>query len=249
MPSDSSPAASRGSAGPDRGRDMRARILGAAREELAEAGPGALSVRSIARRLGVAAGGLYRYVAGRDDLLTALVVEAYEGIGAAAERAAAREGDAAAEAWVAAWLAVREHALERPHEFALVYGTPVIGYAAPARTIDAATRLITVLAQLAVDARPGGDPDLGGPSALVTPPGTGLREDLDRVRDWSVAHLEDGERITDAAALGVLRGWTEGIGTIGFELHGHYVGSVEHGAAYLEAVARAQARSLGLPGA
>lgn len=247
MPSDSSPAASRGSAGPDRGGDMRARILGAAREELAEAGPGALSVRSIARRLGVAAGGLYRYVAGRDDLLTALVVEAYEGIGAAAERAAAREGDAAAEAWVAAWLAVREHALERPHEFALVYGTPVIGYAAPARTIDAATRLITVLAQLAVDARP--DPDPRGPSVHVASAGTGLREDLDRVRDWSVAHLEDGERITDAAALGVLRGWTEGIGTIGFELHGHYVGSVEHGAAYLEAVARAQARSLGLPGA
>ena len=229
---------------------MRARILGAAREELAEAGPGALSVRSIARRLGVAAGGLYRYVEGRDDLLTALVVEAYEGIGAAAERAAAehaaaRAGDGPAEAWVAAWLAVREHALERPHEFALVYGTPVIGYAAPARTVDAATRLITVLAQLAVDARP----SAGGPSAPVTSPGTGLREDLDRVRDWSIAHLEGGDRITDAAALGVLRGWTEGIGTIGFELHGHYVGSVEHGAAYLEAVARAQARTLGLPGA
>lgn len=224
---------------------MRARILGAAREELAEAGPGALSVRSIARRLGVAAGGLYRYVEGRDDLLTALVVEAYEGIGAAAERAVARAGDGAAEAWVAAWLAVREHALERPHEFALVYGTPVIGYAAPARTIDAATRLITVLAQLAVDARP----RAVGPSAPVPSPGTGLREDLDRVRDWSIAHLEGGDRITDAAALGVLRGWTEGIGTIGFELHGHYVGSVEHGAAYLEAVARAQARTLGLPGA
>ena len=225
----------------DRGADMRERILAAAREELAAAGPTALSVRSIARRHGVAAGGLYRYVEGRDDLLTALILEAYEDLGAAAEQAAAGTERTPAQQWVAVWLAVRERALERPHDFALVYGTPVIGYAAPARTVTAATRLIRVLAQLAVHAHPAPDPDAAPDAALA--------EDLATVRAWSREMLEDGDQVTDEVALLVLRGWTEGIGTIGFELHGHFVGSIRHGEAYLAHVARAQARALGLPGA
>lgn len=255
------------SAATPRAREMRERILAAAREELAENGPTTLSMRSIARRLGVAVGGLYRYIDGRDALLTELIVDAYDGLGEAAERvvaqrprtsagAAAKTGEAPttaggapttavaaptaadAETWIDLWRAVRAWAIAHPHEFALVYGTPVIGYAAPERTVAAATRLLAVLAGLALAAP--------GPARAEAVEDAGLARDLEAVRAWTRERLAPSGAVDDARILGVLRAWTEGIGTIGFALHGHYVGSIAHDEAYLVHMARAQARDLGL---
>ena len=60
-------------------------ILDAARGYLATDGAPALSLRAIARDLGMASSALYRYFDSRDALLTRLIIDAYDSLGAAAE--------------------------------------------------------------------------------------------------------------------------------------------------------------------
>src|SRR5664280_3566238 len=72
-----------------------ARITDVARRQLAEVGASGLSLRAVAREMGLASSALYRYCPHRDALLTALVIDAYDALGAAGERsyaAAARAG-------------------------------------------------------------------------------------------------------------------------------------------------------------
>jgi hypothetical protein len=84
---------------------------------------------------------IYRYVDSRDDLLTRLIVESYNSLGDATEAAvAASAGRPGATRWVDAASTIRAWALARPHEYMLLYGTPVPGYAAPDDTVE----LITV---------------------------------------------------------------------------------------------------------
>ncbi|SJM54441.1 TetR/AcrR family transcriptional regulator [Gulosibacter sp. 10] len=231
---------------------MRDEILRAARAELAEVGPGALSMRSVARRVGVTVGALYRYFAGRDALLTELIVEAYDAVGAAAERGA--DGvRGPVDAWVRSGLAVREWAIGHPYEFSLIYGTPVLGYDAPERTVVSATRLLEALVGILVAGA-----GLGADSAESESAETAraeerelpeaLRADLARVREWLSGRTfpVDAERVPARLIVGVVRAWTELIGTVSFELNGHYRNSMESGAAYLEHVLRLQAEGLGL---
>ncbi len=90
-------------------------ILGAARRQLAEVGAPALSVRAVARDLGMVSSAVYRYFATRNELLTALIVEAYDSVGSAAEDAAAADGRTPRERFVAACGALRRWALGHPH--------------------------------------------------------------------------------------------------------------------------------------
>src|SRR5262252_9106984 len=105
-----------------------------ARRQLAEVGGNGLSLRAVARALGMVSSALYRYFPSRDDLLTALIIDAYDSLGAAAERAVAGSGaepGASARAqWRACCTAVRDWAIANPHEYALIYGSPVPGYQA-----------------------------------------------------------------------------------------------------------------------
>ncbi|WP_181790369.1 helix-turn-helix domain-containing protein, partial [Streptomyces phytophilus] len=64
-------------------------IKAEARRQLADAGAARLSVRAVARELGMVSSALYRYYPSRDDLLTALIIDAYDAVGTAAERAVA----------------------------------------------------------------------------------------------------------------------------------------------------------------
>ena len=64
-------------------------ILDAARRQLAEQGSASLSLRAVAREVGMVSSAVYRYFPSRDHLLTALIVDAYDSLGAAVERAAA----------------------------------------------------------------------------------------------------------------------------------------------------------------
>lgn len=229
---------------------MRDRILVAARQELAEVGPAALSMRAVARRIGVTVGALYRYFENRDALLTELIVEGYSALGTAVAAGAGHGDDEragnenGAERWISGGLAARNWAVAHPHEFSLLYGTPVIGYEAPERTIENATLLIEalvgILAAQGVTQLPAegiGDTELRA-----------LEPDVQRVREWLRERgiFPDAEQVSGQLILAVIRYWTELIGTISFELTGHYRGSVENGAAYLERLLRIQAASLGL---
>lgn len=103
-----------------------------ARRQLAEQGPGAVSLRGIAREIGTASSALFRYFPTYNDLITALVVDAYDSL-AGAMRAGRDAVDPADHAgrWYAICLAYRRWSLANPSEFALLHGTPIPGYHAP----------------------------------------------------------------------------------------------------------------------
>jgi AcrR family transcriptional regulator len=146
--------------------EMTEEIKAVARRHLATDGAN-LSLRAVARDRGMASSAVYRYFASRDDLLTALIIEAYDAVGEAAERAAAAARDAGFAAQrVAVGHAVREWALAEPHQWALIYGSPVPGYQAPQDTIGPATRVIFQIAAIVRDAyaagRIGPQPEISG---------------------------------------------------------------------------------------
>ena len=126
--------------------EITRQILDTARRHLATDGASGLSLRAIARELGMSPSAVYGYVASRDELLTRLIVAAYDTLGAAAEiQEAAVDREDLAGRWAAACDAVRAWALANPNEYALIYGTPVPGYIAPAATIAPAARVSSVL--------------------------------------------------------------------------------------------------------
>ena len=221
-------------------------VIAVARRQLAEVGPGGLSVRSVTRELGIAASAVYRYFASRDHLLTALIIDSYERLGSAV--AVAGDGlpeSALTRRWVTIWHATREWAVAHPHEYALVYGTPVIGYAAPQDTVLPATRVVARLAASVIDAE-----RLGlrqAPADLLDPvPTVGLRSDAEQI----LAALPDlglDPAVSPADALRVTRAWTELFGAISFELFGHFVGSISHPRDNLDVLARSWAVRIGLP--
>lgn len=130
--------------------EMTEEIKTVARQHLATDGAN-LSLRAVARDLGMASSAVYRYFASRDELLTALIIDAYNTVGAAAEQAAAEQTTPLAQ-WLAAGHAARDWALVNPHEWALIYGSPVPGYQAPQDTIGPATRLLMQLGKSLAEA-------------------------------------------------------------------------------------------------
>jgi AcrR family transcriptional regulator len=133
--------------------EITAEILAAARRHLATEGASALSLRAIARDLGMASSALYRYFGSRDALLTRLIIDAYDSLGAAAEASeAAADRDDLVGRFAVICLAVRTWALANPNEYALIYGSPVPGYVAPADTIGPAIRVSTLLMYIIIDA-------------------------------------------------------------------------------------------------
>ena len=209
------------------------RLLEVAHRHLVEQGASGLGMRALARDLDVTPGALYRYVKSRDDLLTLLIVDAYESLGRSVEEAEGRipRGDLEGR-WVALWRATRTWALEHRNEYGLIYGTPVPGYQAPPETIPAASRISILLARVASDMR--AQAGTTTPDSPETAPA--LREDLAKVRRWIGEQGMPGD-VPDELILIVLRGWTELFGCISMELFGHYVGSVENGAAFLDELA------------
>jgi AcrR family transcriptional regulator len=133
---------------------IEAEILESARRQLASDGAAGLSLRAVARDLGMVSSALYRYVASRDELLTLLIVTAFTSLGDAVERAHDRvAADDLTARWRAIGHALRDWALAHPHEYALVYGSPVPDYRAPAdRTTGPGTRVFAVLVRLLADA-------------------------------------------------------------------------------------------------
>jgi len=117
-----------------------------ARLQMAEHGGATLSLRAIAHEMGMTAPALYRYFASRDDLVTALIVDAYHSLAAAlaATRDANHEDHAAS--IIASANAYRNWALAHAEEYGLIFGTPIPGYKAPMEiTSPAAAKSMAVL--------------------------------------------------------------------------------------------------------
>ncbi len=185
-----------------------------ARRHLAADGAN-LSLRAVARDMGMVSSALYRYFASRDDLLTALIIDGYDDLGHAVETADAAVTDRARlrVRWLSAARAVRTWALANPAEYALLYGSPVPGYAAPQDTIAAAARTPVVLARILTDGYASGA--VAGPGLQPSPPLPGpVRADLARARDQIAAGLP--EEILQTG----LTSWLQLFGVVSFELFG-----------------------------
>ena len=203
--------------------ELTTEITDAARRQLAEVGAAALSLRAVARELGMASSAVYRYFPSRDDLLTRLIIDGYDDLGAAAE-AADEPSAPPAERWLAVCRAVRTWALAHPHEYALLYGSPVPGYQAPEDTVPAASRVGVVLGRILGEAARSG----------VLPDATGER-DPQLVSQDAVDVLGGEHPALDETVRGrALLAWSALFGTISFELFGHFVGSVEDGDRYFD---------------
>ncbi len=181
------------------------------RRHLAEVGAAALSLRAVARELGVVSSAVYRYVANRDDLLTLLVVDAYTELGDAVDAAVGAAGPAAVDRFTALARAVRAWAVREPSRWALLYGSPVPGYAAPAeRTTAQGIRVITLFAHIMDDAWRAGDVDGAG----AAPPG--LAADYQAIRDQLSLSVPDG------VIAATVQAWSALFGAVSFEVFGQY---------------------------
>jgi len=108
-------------------------ILDAAERQIAEHGPAALSVRAVARSLGMTVQALYHYFPSRDDLVTALIAKAYDALAEAVRTAVnAAVDESPVERVVIATEEYRRWAVANPERFQLLYGTPLRYYEAPA---------------------------------------------------------------------------------------------------------------------
>jgi AcrR family transcriptional regulator len=216
--------------------EMTEQIKQTAREHLAVDGPD-LSLRAVARDLGVVSSAVYRYFASRDELLTALIIDGYDSMGEAGESAEAavprRELSAR---WFALGRAVRDWSRERPAEYALLYGSPIPGYAAPQDTIESAQRLVLVAAAILRD---------GVERGVIEIPADRLpkavRADVERISAYPGC-----EGVPPTLVARWLTVWAQLFGTISFELFGRFANTVNDVDAYYEHQLRVMARYLGL---
>ena len=190
---------------------MKQQILHSARAQLKHHGAAQLSLRAVARDIGVASSAVYRYVASRDDLLTLLVVDSYGDLADAVEGAHSRT-DSPRSQFIAVGHAMRTWALHHREQWSLLYGTPVPGYAAPSElTTGPGTRVAAIMLRIVEQAFSDDSPN---PS-----PSTPMRQDVeDFVRDIAT---ELDVRMTPAQIALTLPAWSSIIGAISSELFGH----------------------------
>jgi AcrR family transcriptional regulator len=216
---------------------MLEEIKDVARRQLAEDGAN-LSLRAIARELGMVSSAIYRYFPSRDDLLTALILDAYNALGDAAEKAGASVRDRAdyLGRWLAVARAVRGWAVASPHEYALIYGSPVPGYIAPQDTVEPSIRPVVVLGAILDGAHSAGR--LG--VAALPEPAPGLRSELAQIAEYVAPGV--GEAVMARALIA----WTELFGAVSFEIFGRFKNTITDLEAWFDHQALTMAAFLGL---
>jgi AcrR family transcriptional regulator len=202
--------------------EMTAEIKAVARQHLVRDGAN-LSLRAVARDMGMVSSALYRYFASRDDLLTALILDAYNDLGHEVETADAAVTDRSRlrARWLAATRAVRQWALAKPAEYALLYGSPVPGYAAPAETVAAAARTPGVLARILADGYATGRLDPGRAGTAMHPGApAGLAEAVRA--DLARTGHDIAPGVPEEALLVGMTGWIQMFGVVSLELFGQF---------------------------
>ncbi|ANZ38205.1 TetR family transcriptional regulator [Lentzea guizhouensis] len=179
---------------------VREEVKRRAWEQIASAGVTALSLNAIAKEMGMSGPALYRYFAGRDELITALIRDAYRGL-ADAVRAAYEDGADL----VGLAAAIRAWALADPQRYLLIYGTPVPGYHAPGEITGISDEILAVLLEVCA-VGPSGDEG-----------STAFDLHLDSRRVWVVT-----ESARTATVRRALSFWTRVQGVLSLELAGHF---------------------------
>jgi AcrR family transcriptional regulator len=212
-------------------------IKNVARQQLTEDGAN-LSLRAIARDMGMVSSAIYRYFPSRDDLLTALILDAYNALGDAAEKAGASVPDRSdyLGRWLAVARAVRAWAVASPHEYALIYGSPVPGYIAPEDTVEPSIRPVVVLGAILDAAHAAGRLEV----AVLEDLAPVLRPELARIAEYVAPNV--GEAVMARALIA----WTELFGAVSFEIFGRFKNTITDLETWFDHQALAMAAFLGL---
>jgi AcrR family transcriptional regulator len=216
--------------------EMTEEIKSIARRQLAADGAN-LSLRAVARDLGVVSSAIYRYFASRDDLLTALIVDAYNSLGQAIEDADAIPAkEDLLGRWLAVTHAIRDWALAQPHEYALIYGSPVPGYQAPQDTIGPARRGTNVLGDILRDGVQAGvlkvRPDDRLPPVLAA--------------ELATLRAEAFPTVPEPVLARGMAGWIQVFGTVSFELFGQFNNVLTDRRLFFDHQMRAMASHIGV---
>ncbi|WP_037314415.1 TetR/AcrR family transcriptional regulator [Amycolatopsis orientalis] len=186
----------------ERYRDqVRAEIKQHAWEQIATAGVSALSLNAIAKQVGMSGPALYRYFASRDDLITALIRDAYRSLADTVRAAFDSGADLTGLA-----VTIRDWARSDPQRYFLIYGTPVPGYHAPEDTTAISKEVMAVLLEACA-------------AITVDRPETPFDAHLDSHREWA-----DGHPAASATLHRALAFWTRLHGVLSLELAGHFTG-------------------------
>ncbi len=220
----------------DRARaELTQEIKDAARRQLAADGAERLSLRAVSRELGMVSSALYRYFPSRDDLLTALIIDAYDALGTVAEKVVTTEQDPRS-AWIAVCHAVRQWAKDHPHEYMLIYGSPIAGYQAPDTTIPSAARVAIVLLGILTRAQAEGSLD---PLEAAPEPSGVLAEQVAIVADAAPG-------VPAKVLLRAVIAWTQLFGMISFELFGQLARTMDPADAFFADTVEQMAAFVGL---
>lgn len=194
-----------------------AEILSIARAQLAVHGAAGLSMRAVARALGVVSSAVYRYVASRDELLTLMLMDGYNALGDTVDHAVDTvPSDDSSAQWRALGRAVREWALAEPARYGLLFGAPVPDYEAPAaQTMEPGTRVVLRLVRLIEDAYKAGVLD-GQPHSRASAQAPAV--------NFAAVRAELELEVPDAVLASVIGVWTALFGAVNFEVFGQYGG-------------------------
>lgn len=191
-------------------------IKTAARRLLVDGGPPAISLRAIARDMGMTAPAIYRYFDSLDALVIAMVSDFFDELRDDIETLAVAHADADAATRLSMMVrGFRRWAVQHPAEFALMFGSPVPGITQFAATCDpvddAGARLgamfLNVLGELYED----------------KPFPEQSDADLDEVMRTAVAPYFStfGDRFALPVVYAFLACWTSLYGLVAMEVFGH----------------------------
>lgn len=219
---------------------VRAEIKQAALRQIGAGGPASLSLNAIARELGVTGPALYKYFGSRDALLTELILEGYESVAAAVRAEDARTaGRPARERLHALAAAYRTWAVDVPHLYQLLAGSPSPGYEAPSETVDSARAVLGpflgVLAQGSARSAAGALEDELAAWAESTP----------EVAEWVRKYAPDADPGPVLAASVTV--WSRMHGAVSLEIQGQFTGMGHRGSTLLASEMDALADAMGLP--
>jgi AcrR family transcriptional regulator len=193
---------------------MAGDIKQVARELMHEHGTAGLTLRGIAREMGLTAPAIYHYYPRLDDLITALIIDAYEAVAAAIEDAiAGAEPAGPVRQLVASFDAFRAWGLRHRIEFQLIYGNPIPGYSAPDEvTTPLARRPFAAIGQVLFTLEQEGR--LAAPPSYVSVPPT-------IAAHFAIWRAMTGYPVSDLVLYLVIAGWTRIHGIVSLELIGH----------------------------
>lgn len=197
------------------GEDTHEAIKAVARRHMTEQGTASISLRAIARDLDMTAPALYRYFPSLDDLITALVLDAFNGLADAMEAAShSLPADHYGDRLMAVMQAYRDWALAHPTDFQLIYGNPIPGYHAPGEiTVPAAARSLVVVVEIMAAAVAAGQ--FKSPENITDLPATVVNH---------MRHISqrDGYPVPPDVLYVAARGWSRGHGVIMLEMFEHF---------------------------